>query len=83
MGVIMKIKSIIAKALLIMSLFVVMPLVFSQDNYAYASREELLDLEEEKSDEIAERQANGESYDDLEERRNDVQDEIENIKDEG
>ena len=38
MGVIMKIKSIIAKALLIMSLFVVMPLVFAQDNYAYASR---------------------------------------------
>ena len=85
MGVIMKIKSIIAKALLIMSLFVVMPLVFSQDNYAYASREELLDLEEKSDieDEIAERQANGESYDDLEERRNDVQDEIENIKDEG
>ena len=79
-GAIMKIKSIIAKALLIMSL------VFSQDNYAYASREELLNVEEEKSDiedEIAERQANGESYDDLEERRNDVQDEIENIKDEG
>lgn len=45
-----------------------------------------MDFEEEKSDiedEIAERQANGESYDDLEERRNDVQDEIENIKDEG
>lgn len=85
MGVIMKIKSIIAKALLIMSLFVVMPLVFAQDNYAYASREELLDLEEKSDieDEIAERQANGESYDDLEERRNDVQDEIENIKDEG
>ncbi len=86
MGVIMKIKSIIAKALLIMSLFAFLPFVFSQDNYAYASREELLDLEEEKSDiedEIAERQANGESYDDLEERRNDVQDEIENIKDEG
>ena len=79
MGVIMKIKSIIAKALLIMSLFVVMPLVFSQDNYAYASREEKSDIE----DEIVERQANGESYDDLEERRNDVQDEIENIKDEG
>lgn len=81
----MKIKSIIAKALLIMSLFAVLPF-FSQDNYAYASREELLNLEEEKSDiedEIAERQANGESYDDLEERRNDVQDEIENIKDEG
>lgn len=82
----MKIKSIIAKVLLIMSLFAVMPLVFHQDNYAYASREELLDLEEEKSDiedEIAEREANGESYDDLEERRNDVQDEIQNIKDEG
>ena len=45
-----------------------------------------MNLEEEKSDiedEIAERQANGESYDALEERRNDVQDEIENIKDEG
>ena len=68
----MKIKSIIAKVLLIMSLFAVMPLVFHQDNYAYASREELLNLEEEKSD-----------IDDLEERRNDVQDEIENIRDEG
>lgn len=85
-GAIMKKERIIAKALLIMSLFAFLPFVFSQDNYAYASREELLDLEEEKSDiedEIAERQANGESYDDLEERRNDVQDEIENIKDEG
>jgi len=82
----MKKERIIAKALLIMSLFAFLPFIFSQDNYAYASREELLDLEEEKSDiedEIAERQANGESYDDLEERRNDVQDEIENIKDEG
>ncbi|WP_440445210.1 hypothetical protein [Phascolarctobacterium sp.] len=46
----MKIKSIIAKVLLIMSLFAVLLLIFSQDNYAYASREELLDLEEEKSD---------------------------------
>lgn len=85
-GAIMKIKRIIAKALLMMSLFAALPLIFSQDNYAYASREELLNLEEEKSDiedEIAERQANGESYDDLEERRNDLQDEIENIKDEG
>lgn len=85
-GAIMKKERIIAKALLIMSLFAVMPFVFSQDNYAYASREELLDLEEEKSDiedEIAEREANGENYDDLEERRNDVQDEIQNIKDEG
>lgn len=82
----MKKERIIAKALLIMSLFAFLPFIFSQDNYAYASREELLDLEEEKSDiedEIAERQANGEGYDDLEERRNDVQDEIENIKDEG
>lgn len=82
----MKIKSIIAKALLIISLFAFLPFVFSQDNYAYASREELLNLEEEKSDiedEIAERQANGKSYDDLEERRNDVQDEIENIRDDG
>lgn len=85
-GVIMKIKSIIAKALLIMSLFTALPLIFSQDNCVYAASEELLDLEEEKSDiedEIAERKANGESYDDLEERRNDVQDEIENIRDEG
>ncbi|WP_443683085.1 hypothetical protein, partial [Phascolarctobacterium succinatutens] len=68
-GAIMKIKRIIAKALLIMSLFAFLPFIFSQDNYAYASREELLNLEEEKSDiedEIAERQANGESYDDLE-----------------
>lgn len=82
----MKIKSIIAKALLIMSLFAALPLIFSQDNCVYAASEELLDLEEEKpdiEDEIAERQANGESYDDLEERHNDVQDEIENIKDEG
>ena len=82
----MKIKSIIAKALLIMSLFAALPLIFSQDNYAYAASDELLDLEEEKSDiedEIAEREANGEDYDDLEARRNDVQDEIQNIKDEG
>lgn len=46
----MKIKSIIAKVLLMMSLFAALPLIFSQDNYAYASREELLNLEEEKSD---------------------------------
>ena len=82
----MKIKSIIAKVLLIMSLFVALPLILHADSCVYAASEELFDLEEEKSDiedEIAERQANGESYDDLEERRNDVQDEIENIKDEG
>lgn len=46
----MKKERIIAKALLIMSLFAVLPFIFSQDNYAYASREELLNLEEEKSD---------------------------------
>ena len=69
-----------------MSLFAALPLIFSQDNFVYAASDELLDFEEEKSDiedEIAERQANGESYDDLEERHNDIQDEIENIRDEG
>lgn len=82
----MKIKSIIAKVMLIMSLFVALPLILHTDSCVYAASDELLDLEEEKSDiedEIAERQANGESYDDLEERYNDVQDEIQNIKDEG
>lgn len=82
----MKIKSIIAKVLLIMSLFVALPLILHADSCVYAASEELLDFEEEKSDiedEIAEREANGENYDDLEERRNDVQDEIQNIKDEG
>lgn len=55
-------------------------------NYVYASREEVLDLEEEKSDiedKIEERRACGKSYDDLEERRNDVQDEIDNVREEG
>ena len=55
-------------------------------NNAYASKEELLDLEEEKSDiedRIEERWARGESYEDLEERRNDVQDEIDNVQDAG
>ena len=55
-------------------------------NNAYASKEELLDLEEEKSDiedRIEERPARGESYEDLEERRNDVQDEIDNVQDAG
>ena len=69
-----------------MSLFAALPLSLHADSCVYAASDELLDLEEEKSDiedEIAERQANGESYDDLEERRNDVQDEIQNIKDEG
>ena len=82
----MRIKSIIAKGLLVMSLFAALPLILHTDSCVYAASDELLDLEEEKSDiedEIAERQANGESYDDLKERYNDVQDEIENIKDEG
>ena len=82
----MRIKSIIAKVLLIMSLFAALPFILHADSCVYAASDELLDLEEEKSDiedEIAERQANGEDYDDLEERRNDVQDEIQNIKDEG
>lgn len=63
-----------------------LPLPFSSINHAYASREEILDLEEEKSDiedKIEERRARGKSYDDLEERRNDVQDEIDNVREEG
>ena len=61
-------------------------LVFAPLNCVYASKEELLDLEEEKSDiedRIEERRARGQSYDDLEERRNDVQDEIDNVREEG
>ena len=61
-------------------------LVCTPLSYAYASKEELLDMEEEKSDiedRIEERRARGKSYDDLEERRNDVQDEIDNVKDVG
>ena len=60
------------------------PLVLCNINCAYASKEELLDLEEEKSDiedRIEERRARGQSYDDLEERRNDVQDEMDNVQD--
>ena len=67
-------------------IFLSMPLPFSSINHAYASREEILDLEEEKSDiedKIEERRARGKSYDDLEERRNDVQDEIDNVREEG
>ena len=61
-------------------------LILAPLSCAYASKEEVLDLEEEKSDiedRIEERRARGQSYDDLEERRNDVQDEIDNVKDEG
>ena len=64
----------------------VMTLICAPSNYAYASKEELLDREEEKSDiedRIEERRARGEGYDDLEERRTDVQDEIDNVKDAG
>lgn len=61
-------------------------LILAPINCAYASKEELLDLEEEKSDiedRIEERRASGKSYDDLEERRNDVQDEMDNVREEG
>ena len=61
-------------------------LVFAPLSCAYASKEELLDLEEEKSDiedRIEERHARGQSYDDLEERRNNVQDEIDSVSEEG
>lgn len=64
----------------------VMTLICDPLNCAYASKEEVLDLEEEKSDiedRIEERRARGKSYDDLEERRNDVQDEIDNVREEG
>ena len=60
--------------------------VFAPLSCVYASKEEILDLEEEKTDiedRIEERRARGQSYEDLEERRNDVQDEIDNVKDEG
>ena len=59
-------------------------LILGSINCAYASKEDLLDLEEEKSDiedRIEERRARGQSYEDLEERRNDVQDEIDNVQD--
>ena len=54
----------------------VMTLISAPINCAYASKEELLDLEEEKSDiedRIEERRARGQSYDDLEERRQGVE----------
>ena len=67
-------------------LAIVVSLFWGSINRAYASKEELLDLEEEKSDiedRIEERRAQGKCYDDLEERRNDVQDEIDSVKEEG
>ena len=83
-GITMKSNSFISKVLRIA--LCVMTLICAPSNYAYASKEELLDLEEEKSDiedRIEERRARGQSYEDLEERRNDVQDEIDNVKDAG
>lgn len=81
----MKRQSIISK-ILIMLIMVTLPLSFSSINHAYASKGELLDLEEEKSDiedKIEERRTQGKSYEYLEERRNDVQDEIDNVREEG
>ena len=80
----MKLSTFILKAFYIALCLVSLSL--GSINCAYASKEELLDLEEEKSDiedRIEERRARGEGYDDLEERRNDVQDEIDNVKDAG
>ena len=80
----MKLSTFISKVLCIV--LCLTALVFAPINYAHASKEELLDLEEEKSDiedRIEERRASGKSYDDLEERRNDVQDEMDNVRDGG
>ena len=80
----MKSNSIIIKASCIA--LCLLALVFAPLSCAYAAKEELLDLEEEKSDiedRIEERRARGKSSDDLEERRNDVQDEIDNVREEG
>ena len=78
----MKSNAFISKVLCIV--LCLMALILAPINCAHASKEELLDLEEEKSDiedRIEERRARGQSYDDLEERRNDVQDEIDNVQD--
>ena len=67
-------------------LAIVVSLFWGSIKWAYASKEELLDLEEEKSNiegRIEEGWARGQSYDDLEERRKDVQDEIDNVREEG
>ena len=83
-GVTMKSVTFITKPLCIVLCLVT--LILGSINCAYASKEELLDLEEEKSDiedRIEERRASGKSYDDLEERRNDVQDEMDNVRDGG
>ena len=83
-GITMKSVTFITKPLCIVLCLV--SLVLGSINSAYASKEELFDLEEEKSDiedRIEERRASGKSYDDLEERRNDVQDEMDNVREEG
>ena len=83
-GVTMKSVTFFTKPLCIA--LCLMALILAPINCAHASKEELLDLEEEKSyieDRIEERRASGKSYDDLEERRNDVQDEMDNVKDAG
>ena len=80
----MKLVTSITKSLCIVLYLV--SLVLGSINCAYASKEELFDLEEEKSDiedRIEERRASGKSYDDLEERRNDVQDEMDNVREDG
>ena len=80
----MKSSSLILKTACVVLCLLV--LVFAPLNCVYASKEELLDLEEEKSDiedRIEVRRARGQSYEDLEERRNDVQDEIDNVREEG
>ena len=80
----MKSSSLINKPLCIA--LCLMALILAPINCAHASKEELLDLEEEKSDiedRIEERLARGQSYDDLEERCNDVQDEVDNVQDAG
>ena len=81
----MKLQTNIFKILTLL-IMMTLPLAFSSSNYAYASKEEVLDLEEDKSDiedKIEERRVQGKSYEDLEERRNDVQDEIDNVREEG
>ena len=78
----MKLVTSITKSLCIVLCLVT--LILGSINCVYASKEELLDLEEEKSDiedRIEERRARGQGYEDLEERRNDVQDEIDNVQD--
>ena len=81
----MKLKTIISKTL-IMLIMVTLPLAFSSSNYAYASKEEVLDLEEEKSDiedKIEERRAGGKCCSRWAARHKDIQDEIDNVREEG